>query len=102
MSLASCFLLVFFVKKLGKGIQFCVNYKRLNAIIKKDRYPISFIKKILAQLEGAKCFTKINIYHIFYQIRVSKDLKELIIFQTRFDAIKYLVILFSLYNSPAS
>lgn len=39
---------VFFMKKLGRRIRFCVNYKRLNAIIKKDRYPIPLIEKTLA------------------------------------------------------
>jgi hypothetical protein len=40
---------------------FCVNYRRLNAIIKKDRYPISLINKLMNRLAGAKYFTKFNI-----------------------------------------
>ena len=57
---------VFFDKKPSGGIQFCVDYWTLNAITKKDRYPISHIEKTLAQLEGAKYFTKINIHQVFY------------------------------------
>ncbi len=60
-SSASYFLPVLFMKKFREKIRFYVDYRRLNAIIKKDHYLIPLIEKILAQLEGAKYFTKINI-----------------------------------------
>ena len=72
-SLVSYSLPVFFIKKLGGGIWFFVDYRRLNAIMKKDCYPIPLIEKTFAQLEGTKYFTKIDICQAFYQIRVSKD-----------------------------
>ena len=93
---------VLFAKKLGGGIRFCVNYRRLNAITKKDRYLILLIDKTLAQLEGAKYFTKIDICQAFYQIRMSEDSKELTTFLTRFGAFKYLVMPFSLCNGTVS
>ena len=92
--MASYFLLLFFVKKLGKGIQFCVNYKKLSTITKKDCYLISFIEKTLAQIEGTKYFIKIDIHQTFYQIRITKNSKELTIFPIKFDAFKYLIMLF--------
>ena len=92
--------LVLFVKKPGGGIRFCVDYRRLNAITKKDRYPIPLIEETLAQLEGAKYFTKIDIRQAFYRIRMSEDSEELTTFLTRFGTFKYLVILFGLYNRP--
>ena len=101
-SLASYSLPVLFVKKLGGEIQFCVDYRRLNTITKKDRYPIPLIEEILAQLEGAKYFTKIDIRQAFYRIRMSKDSKELTTFLTRFGTFKYLVMPFGLCNGPAS
>ncbi len=93
---------VFFVKKPEGGIRFCVDYRRLNAITKKDRYLIYLIEETPAQHEDAKYFTKIDICQAFYQIKMSKDSEELTIFLTRFDAFKYLVILFGLCNGPAS
>lgn len=60
-SLVSYFLLVLFVKKQKERIYFCVYYKRLNTIIKKNYYSISFIEKILTQVKDAKYFTKIDI-----------------------------------------
>ncbi len=93
---------VLFVKKPGGGIRFCVDYRRLNAITKKDRYPIPLIEKTLAQLEGAKYFTKITIRQTFYRIRMFEDLEELTTFLTRFSVFKYLVIPFGLCNGLAS
>ena len=93
---------VLFVKKPDRGIQFCVDYWRLNAITKKDRYLIPLIEKTLAQLEGAKYFIKIDIRQTFYRIRMSKNSEELITFLTRFGAFKYLVMPFGLCNGPTS
>ena len=87
------------MKKPGGEIRFCVDYKRLNAIIKKNYYLIPFIEKSLAQFKGAKYFTKIDIRQAFYQIEMSKDSKELTTFLTRFGAFKYLIISFSFYNN---
>ena len=101
-SLASYSLLVLFVKKSAGGIRFCVDYKKLNAITKKDRYPIPLIEETLAQLEGAKYFTKIDIRQAFYRIRMSEDSEELTTFLTRFGVFKYLVMPFGLCNGPAS
>ena len=93
---------VLFVKKPGGGIRFCVDYRRLNAITKKDRYPIPLIEETLAQLEGAKYFIKIDIRQAFYRIRMSEDSEELTTFLTRFGAFKYLIMPFGLCNGPAS
>ena len=65
-SLASYSSPVLFVRKPGGRIRFCVDYQRLNAITKKDRYPILLIEETLAQLKGAKYFTKIAIRQAFY------------------------------------
>ena len=77
-------MLVIFVKKPRKTIRFCINYKKLNAITKKDHYLISLIKKTLAQLENEKYFTKIDICQVFYEIKIFKDLKKLTFFPTKF------------------
>lgn len=73
-------LLVVFIKKWSEGIWFCVNYWGLNAITKKDWYLIPLIKETLAQFKGAKYFTKIDIRHAFYIIKMSKALEELTTF----------------------
>ena len=89
---------VFFVKKLGEGIPFCVYYQRLNTITKNDQYSIPLIEKTLAQLEGAKYFIKIHIRQAFYYIKMFKDSKKFTTFLIRFGVLKYLIMLFGLCN----
>ena len=101
-SSASYSLSALFVKKVGRRIWFYVDYQRFNAIKKKDYYPIPLIEKILAQLEDAKYFTKIDICQAFYLIKMSKDSEELTTFLTRFGAYKYLIMPFDLCNGPIS
>ena len=101
-SSASYSSLVLFVKKPDGGIGFCVDYQKLNTITIKDHYPISLIEKTLAQLEGTKYLTKIDIRQVFYRIRMSENSKKLTTFLTRFCAFKYLVMPFGLCNGPAS
>ena len=93
---------VLFVKKPGKGIRFCVDYKRLNAITKKDHYSIPLIEEILTPIEDAKYFTKIDIRQAFYRIGMSEDSEELTTFLTRYGVFKYLVMPLGLCNGPAS
>ena len=57
---------VLFVKKSEGGWHFCINYQKLNAIIKKNRYPLSLIKKMLTQLSKVKVFIKLDVRQAFY------------------------------------
>jgi len=54
-------LLVLYTKKLDRGFRFYINYRKLNALTKKDRYPIPLISKTLNRLSRAKIFTKLDI-----------------------------------------
>ena len=60
------------------------------------------IRKILNALYSAKYFTKLNIITVLNRIRITEGYKWLIVFITRFRLYKILVILFSLYNAPAT
>jgi hypothetical protein len=50
-----------FIKKPGEGIHFCINYRLLNTITKKDCYLILLIKKTIANIAGYRIITKLNI-----------------------------------------
>ena len=80
---------VFFVKKLSRKIQFCIDYQKLNTIAKKEQYAIRLIEETLAQLKDTEYFTQIDIQQAFYQITMLKDLEALITFFIRFSAFKY-------------
>jgi len=59
---------ILLAKKLGGGIWFCVNYRGLNAITIKNRYPILLIREILKRLSQAKIYTKLNIIAAFNRL----------------------------------
>lgn len=56
-----CLLLILLAKKLESSIKFCIDYRRLSELTKKDAYLILLIAKTLMQLKSAKIFTKIDI-----------------------------------------
>jgi hypothetical protein len=94
---------VLFVRKPGGGLRFCVDYRKLNALTKKDRYPLPLIEETLAQITGAKILSKIDIRHAFNRIRMATEEDEdLTTFKTRFGSYKYKVLPFGLCNGPAT
>ena len=93
---------VLFAKKFEERWCFCIDYWKLNAIIKKNRYLLSLIEKTLAWLIKAKVFIKLNIRQVFYWIQMKKSVKNLIIFHIRYEFYKYKVLSFSLCNSSVS
>ena len=52
---------ILFARKANGGLRFCVDYRKLNAITRKDRYPIPLLEETLARISGAKIFTKLDI-----------------------------------------
>jgi len=62
--------LVLFVKKPRGGLRFCINYRGLNRVIKKDRYPLPLIYETLRNISKAKWFTKLNVIAAFYKLRI--------------------------------
>jgi hypothetical protein len=94
---------VLFVRKPGGGLRFCVDYRKLNAITRKDSYPLPLIDETLAQITGAKYLTKIDIRHAFNRIRMqTEEDEDLTTFKTRFGSYKYKVLPFGLTNGPAT
>ena len=94
---------VLFVRKPGGGLRFCVDYRKLNSITKKDPYPLPLIEETLSQISEAKVLTKLDIRHAFNRIRMATEEDEdLTTFRTRFGAYKYKVMPFGLCNGPAT
>ena len=62
---------VLFIKKKG-GLRFYMDYRGLNNITKKNRYPLPLIKETLSGILKVKYFTKLNITAIFYKIYITK------------------------------
>lgn len=93
---------VLYVKKPGGGWRLCVDYRRLNAVTKKDKYPIPLIQETLTRLAKAKCISKVDIRQAFHRIRMAEEAEPLTTFRTRYGAYQYRVLPFGLCNGPAS
>ena len=61
-----------------------MDYRKLNRIIKKDKYLLLLINKTFRRIIKTKVFTKLNIRYIFHRIRIYPDLKELTVFSIRY------------------
>jgi hypothetical protein len=93
---------ILFVKKPGKGLRFCIDYKKLNEITRKDRYPFLLITETLRSLARAKWLTKLDVSSAFYKIRIRKGDKWKTAFRTRYGLYKWLIISFSLTRASVT
>jgi len=93
---------VMFVKKPDGGLRFCVDYRKLNAITIKNRYPLPLIQETLARLSKAKYFTKIDIIAAFNRLRIAEGHEYLTAFRTRYGLFESLVLPFGLTGGPAT
>ncbi len=92
-----------FMKKANDSLRFCVDYKKLNQLIKKNRYSLSLIDETLTHLRKTKYFIKLNIRQTFYRIRITNvESENLTTFKIRFDVYKYRVFSFDLCNESTT
>jgi hypothetical protein len=90
-----------FVKKKDQSLRLCVDYRRLNVITIKNKYPLPRIDILSDQLAGDKVFSKVNLHSGYHQIKIRpKDIPKTA-FSTRYKLYEYLVMLFGLTNAPA-
>ncbi len=93
---------ILFAEKKDGSLRFCVDYRKLNALTKRDRYPIPLIDEVLARIQGSKYLTRLDIIAAFNKLRISPGSEDLTTFITSFGAYKYRVMPFRLTNRPAS
>jgi hypothetical protein len=90
-----------FVKKKDKELCLCVDYRSLNAVTIKNKYPLPHIDILFDQLAGAQIFSKIDLCSGYHQIKIrAKDIPK-IGFTMRYGLYEYLVMSFRLMNVPA-
>lgn len=93
---------VLFVRKPGGGLRFCVDYRGLNKITRKDRYPLPLIRETLQNIGKAKWFTKVDVIAAFHKIRIAKGDEWKTAFRTRYGLYEWLVTPFGLANAPST
>ena len=79
----------------------CVDYKKLNSITIKDKYPIPRINNIFNNLEKSKIFSKLDFKQAYYQIPMASDAIEKTAFTTQNGHYEFLRLPFGLSNAPA-
>ncbi len=97
-SFASYVSLILFVEKKDDSLRFCVDYRKLNALTKRNRYSLPLIDETLARIQESKYLTRLNIIVAFNKLRMHSGSEDLTIFITFFDSYKYHVMLFELIN----
>ena len=93
---------VLFVKKPDGSLRLCVDYRALNRMTIKNRYPISLISEIMDRIKGAKHFTWLDVLDAFNRIHIAEGEEWKTAFRTRYGHFEYLIMPFGLCNAPAS
>ncbi len=91
-------LLILFVEKKDDNLRFCVDYRKLNALIKRDRYSLFLIDETLTCIQDSKYLTRLNIIVVFNKLHMHSSSEDLTIFIIFFDFYKYHVMSFELIN----
>jgi hypothetical protein len=89
-----------FVKK-DESLRMCVDYRPLNAVTIKNKYPLPHIDILFDQLSKAKVFSKIDLRSGYHQIKIHPEDIPKMAFSTHYGLFEYLVMSFGLTNAPA-
>ncbi|KAL4011218.1 hypothetical protein IC575_028270 [Cucumis melo] len=94
--------LVLFQKKKDEILRLCIDYRALNKLTVRNKYPLSIITDLFDHLHGAKYFLKLDLQSGYCQVRITKGDEPKTTCVTRYGAFEFLVMPFGLTNAPAA
>ena len=93
--------IVIVTKKDGNP-RFCVDFRKLNAVMKRDRWPMPRVDEIFDEIKGSTVFTTIDLFQGYWQIKMDESCKEKTTFVCRYGTYQFEVMPFGLMNAGAT
>jgi hypothetical protein len=91
---------ILFMKKKDGALRLCIDFRQLNKVIVKNKYPLPRINDLFDQLRGAHIFSKIDLRSGYYQVRIKEEDIRKTTFRMRYKHYKFTVIPFELSSAP--